>query len=150
MKKHLITLCVSVAFVALGTADVYARNAATAGKTTSENRSGNQLTLSSNQDQVGILGSNSMVALNQMISQAPNQPAVAAELLSQSKKDDTVMKALLGKLENDIQARDALLMTLLSDPEFVNIVMQTYAKDYPKTAATLSANTAAAAPVATN
>ena len=144
-----MTLCVSVAFVALGTTDIaYARNAATAGKTTSENRAANQLPLSSNANQVGLLQPN-MVALNQMISQAPNQPSVARELLAQAKMDTNTMNALLGKLENDIQARDAMLMTLLSDPEFVNMVMQTYAKDFPKTAATLSANSApAAAPAA--
>ena len=140
MKKYILALYVGAAFIAFGPMDIAcAKNSATAGKTTAENRAGNQLVLSSNSNQAGLLQPN-MVALSQMISQAPNQPGVARELLSRAKMDTNTMNALLGKLENDIRARDALLMTLLSDPEFVNMVMQTYAQKFPKTAATLAAN----------
>ena len=94
MKKYILALYVGAAFIAFGPMDIAcAKNSATAGKTTAENRAGNQLVLSSNSNQANLLQPN-MVALSQMISQAPNQPGVARELLSLAKMDTNTIDLL--------------------------------------------------------
>ncbi|MBS0184945.1 MAG: hypothetical protein JSS34_01100 [Proteobacteria bacterium] len=146
MKKHLVLICASVAFVSYGidSASVAQASVQTS-KNTSELRSAGAASLASSQELtlMEIIGLDD-IALNDFLNASTNSPNVTTKVMAAAKKDDRVMKALLAKLENNINYRDQMLVTLLNDPEFCALVVSPkFSGMFPKTASTLSQATSA-------
>ena len=140
MKKHLILVCASVSFVALGAHLAHAGQQVNVGsKTTSELRDSGAGTIGTNTPTALQVLQMPPIALQTIITNAANSNDICSALMSASKQKDAIMQAFLAKMENDITFRDAVLIKILSDMEFVNIVLQKYSKDYPKVASTLAA-----------
>ncbi len=137
MKKHLVLICASVAFVA---SSVDYAGATSHSKTTSERRSAGSAALASSQELslLQIISLND-IALNDFLNSSTNSPNVTAKVMAAAKKDDRVMNALLARLENNINYRDQMLITLLKDAEFCGMVTSPkFSGMYPKIASTLT------------
>ena len=137
MKKHLVLICASVAFVA---SSVDYAGATQHSKTTSERRSAGSAALASSQELslLQIISLND-IALNDFLNSSTNSPNVTAKVMAAAKKDDRVMNALLARLENNINYRDQMLITLLKDAEFCGMVTSPkFSGMYPKIASTLT------------
>lgn len=134
MKKHLVLICASVAFVTIG--DDFA---SATSKNTNEVRSSGVAKLSS-PEELSLMEITDLndIALNDVINASTNSPIVSKKIIAAAKKNDRVMKALLAKLENSINYRDQMLVTLLNDAEFCALATSPkFSGMFPKTASTL-------------
>ncbi len=134
MKKHLVLVCASIAFVGEGVDFVQAHRYRHASQTTATQRSAGTALVATSTANLTLL---SNIALNDVIPSAANSPTVGKRLMDASKKDTRVMKAFLAKLEHDIHYRDEMIITLLKDLEFCNMVTSTHGQEFPKVASTL-------------
>lgn len=137
MKKHLVLVCASIAFVGAGVDFVQAGGQGS--HTTAEQRGAGSALVAQSQDlsamDIVLLDD---IALNDVINGSTNSPSMGGRLMAASKKDTRVMKAFLAKLEHDIHYRDEMLITLLKDLEFCNMVTSTHGQEFPKVASTLA------------